>query len=499
MRGGSASRKLGGLITLGALLSFTAPLLGADVQSGQGAGIAAADVAEPSGAYYDWRKTGRPERPYLHAYDQTLVMKIFLAEKSNQGKDSKVYLTFEQALGVIERLDNLTCCAPKIIYLVGWQHNGHDSKYPDWSVVNPRLKRPQDATARESLVWLMGEGFKHHTIVSLHVNMLDAYEDSPLWKEYLAKDIIAKDKDGRPLAGGKYDGQQSYQISYAREWETKLAQKRIDGLLAMLPIVKAGTIHIDAFHSVAPTRRKETTISPLLGYPIEREVEAQRKIIRYFRDRGVDITSEFSTFLRPDAFVGLQPMAWHYKAPAAGIPPRLYCGTPMSGEAEIRRDPENLAGLLDQFCLKAAPWLWWNAGHAADGKQPRPADWERVRQDGDCCVPLVWKEEKTLLAYSRSGCAAKAWQLPPGWEKVERVQLADITLRGPRALDEIPVEHGSIRLSLKAGQGVTISPVAPSALAPLPSAAPRINGPSVFGVRPKGPAGSCPPRSEARP
>jgi len=29
---------------------------------------------------------------------------------------------------------------------------------------------------------------------------------------------------------------QSYQISYTREWELGFAEKRIDGLLAMLPI-----------------------------------------------------------------------------------------------------------------------------------------------------------------------------------------------------------------------------------------------------------------------
>ena len=46
----------------------------------------------PSGAAYDWTKTKLPERPYFHKYDQSLVMKIFLAERINAGKDCKVYL-----------------------------------------------------------------------------------------------------------------------------------------------------------------------------------------------------------------------------------------------------------------------------------------------------------------------------------------------------------------------------------------------------------------------
>src|SRR5438094_8732500 len=189
---------------------------------------------QPSGEYYDWRKTGQPERPWFHKYDQSLVMKIFLAERTDEGRGCRVHLTFEQALEVIERLDRITCSAPKIVYLVGWQYNGHDSKYPAWGEVNHRLKRAQDATALQSLKWLMQEGRKHHTVVSLHINALDAYEDSPLWQEYLEKDIIAKDKRGAPLKGIVWSGMQSYPLSYAREWETGCAQRRNDGLLKML-------------------------------------------------------------------------------------------------------------------------------------------------------------------------------------------------------------------------------------------------------------------------
>src|SRR5207249_699518 len=190
------------------------------------------------------------------------------------GKGCKVYLTFEQALEVIERLDRITCGAPKIVYLVGWQFNGHDSKYPAWSEVNHRLKRAQDPTALESLKWLMREGRKHHTTVSLHINALDAYEDSPLWQEYVDKDIIAKGKS-----------------------------------------------------------------------------------LRYFRDYGLDVTSEHSAGGKLDAFVGLQSMAWIYE-PAPDVPPSLYCGTPMKAESEIGTDPQRLPGLLEQFCLKAAPEIW---------------------------------------------------------------------------------------------------------------------------------------------
>lgn len=42
----------------------------------------------------------------------------------------------------------------------------------------------------------MEKAKQYNTIVSLHINMFDAYEDSPLWDEYVQNDIIAKNKDG---------------------------------------------------------------------------------------------------------------------------------------------------------------------------------------------------------------------------------------------------------------------------------------------------------------
>lgn len=381
---------------------------------------------EPSGDYYDWSLTAAPERPYLHAYHQTLVMKIALADKRPDG-GCRVLQTFEQALETIGRLDRITCGIPKIVYLVGWQHNGHDSKYPSWAEVNHRLKRPQDATAADSLRWLMDEAFAFNTTVSLHVCMIDASEESPLFQTYLENDVIAKDKSGRPLKGEVFGGwvgpdTQSYQISYAREWELGLAQKRIDGLLAMLPIQRAGTIHIDAFHSIVPVREHDDTISPYLGYPIGREIQTQRKIFRYFRDRGVDVTAEGAAYwLRRDPFVGLQPMAWHFHGIAA-CPPQLYCGTPMHAEGEIRTDPEQLPGLIEQFCLKVVPWYYANNTTRTKGAGA-------VSGNDAVFMPALW-HDRAVVAFSRKGCGPSHWRLPPGWEDVRQVQVRRITLDG---------------------------------------------------------------------
>ena len=150
--------------------------------------------------------------PFYRDYYQTLVLKLFLgmegepverlAKEPLFQRKHDVICTFEEALEVMRKTDNLTRGIPKIVYLVGWQKGGHDHGYPSWAEVNPRLKRAQDANALESLRWLIREARKLHTTVSLHLNMVDAYRQSPLWDEYVAKDCFAKDSDGKLLVAG---------------------------------------------------------------------------------------------------------------------------------------------------------------------------------------------------------------------------------------------------------------------------------------------------------
>ena len=132
-------------------------------------------------------------------YSQTLTMKLMLSQALFEGKykrrdngKSEVFLNYEQALDVIRKIDNLTLGIPKIIYVTGWQYNGHDSKYPAWFEGNERLKRPGDANSLESLKWLMKEASRYNTTISLHINMFDAYEDSPLWIPMLKTTSLPK-------------------------------------------------------------------------------------------------------------------------------------------------------------------------------------------------------------------------------------------------------------------------------------------------------------------
>ena len=438
-----------------------------------------------------------PSRSY--AYDQTLVLKLFCSQALFDGKykrrdngKSEVYQTFSSALDVIKRIDKLTLGIPKIVYLVGWQYNGHDSKYPAFFDANKRLKRPQDSTANQSLKWLMKEAFKYHTTVSLHINMLDAYEDSPLWDEYVKYNIIAKAKDGTILKS-----EWGSPVSYAKEWSLGYTQKRIDSLCRLLPIEKAGTIHIDAFHTYPPLIKKDSSgkdyvdlspkiISPYLSYTIADEQKAQENIFNYFNSKHIDVTSEGVDFLRPTSFEGLQPMAWWFPGELNNYlkwPASYYCGgvdesewgqlfgTSMHGEDIIKKDPKNLKGWKEQFCTHTLVWMYLNKLNrlfliqSKTGKQMHYENKVVVKLNNDnyriitagmatlvngedVLMPAVWITKPALIAYSKNGYSEKSWQLPGKFSRYKNFKMYKVTQQGNQLLRTLHATNEKLVLTV---------------------------------------------------
>ena len=445
--------------------------------------------------------------PYFRDYHQTLVMKLFLgmegepverlAKEPMFLKPHDVFHTFEEALDIMRKTDQVTRGMPKIIYLVGWQKGGHDHGYPDWSEVNPRLKRAQDATALDSLRWLIREGRKYHTTVSLHLNMVDAYQQSPLWDEYVAKDCFAKDENGKLLVGGiQMKGEDMYNVVYPKEWEAGLAQRRIDGLIRMIPELQEGhTIHIDVFIA---NRDGGKPISPWHlkpengGLTPEKYVETQRQIFHYWRDRGFDITGEGTGWAHPpgEHFVGLQAMSWWYSWNPMEIPECLGArgrttregegdfrfGESMHGETLWLAEGSSMPSFLGAFCRTALPWhylsrlerkkvendaLFYSEGVVAlteSGKRViRQGDFV-LREDDNLFVPARWKK-KEIIAYSKLGYTNRAWQLPADWSMVKSVDLYGITLEGSVPVTKgLAVANGKLLLSLQEGEAVSIVP-----------------------------------------
>ena len=448
--------------------------------------------------------------PFYHNYHQTLVLKLFLGMEGDPVKEiakqplfqkkHDVICTFEQALEVIQKTDNLTRGMPKIVYLVGWQKGGHDHGYPAWDEVNPRMKRKQDATALDSLRWLMREARQFNTKVSLHINMVDAYEQSPLWAEYVAHDCIAKDENGELQSLGiAMKGESMYNVVYPVEWEAGLAQRRIDEIIDMIPELKEGhTVHIDVFIA---QREDGTPVSPWHAKPEnggltpDKYVETQRKIFHYWRDRGIDVTGEGILWAHPpgEDFGGLQPMAWWYPSNTEyqmRVPECLMArgrthrdgegdfrfGSSMHGEEIWIKDKNTMPGFLGMFCRTTLPWyylsrlerecfengtLQYSDGVVARteaGKNIIRKDNFVLREDDDLFVPALWNR-KEIIAHSRTGYEDKVWLLPGDWSDVESVDLFSINLEGLKPLKKnVAVVDGKLTLSLAAEEAVSIIP-----------------------------------------
>ncbi len=448
--------------------------------------------------------------PYYRNYHQTLVLKLFLGMEGDPvdrvakdplfQKKHDVLCTFEQALELIRKTDILTRGIPKILYLVGWQKGGHDHGYPSWDDVNPRLKRDLDSTALESLRWLIREARQYHTTVSLHLNMVDAYEQSPVWSEYVAKDCIARDAEGKLLTPGiQMKGEPMYNVVYPREWDAGLAQRRIDRIIAMIPELREGhTIHVDVFIA---QRENAAPISPWHAKPEnggltpDKYVETQRKIFHYWRERGFDVTGEGIFWAHPpgEGFTGLQPMSWWYPGDTGyqmRIPESLMArgrthrdgdgdfrfGSSMHGEEIWQKDIEKMPGFLGMFCRTTLPWHYLSRLQRvsldkdtlsySDGVVARTENGHRVirkgdlllREDDHIFVPALWNPRE-IIAYSRTGYQDRAWVLPDDWRSVQKVDVHPISMDGRSAVIRgLPVVRGKVTLSLAADQAVSIVP-----------------------------------------
>ncbi|MGG1637467.1 endo-alpha-N-acetylgalactosaminidase family protein [Paenibacillus sp. NRS-1760] len=453
------------------------------------------------GEYYDWQETMQPESPYNFDYSQTLTMKLGMAIPDGKG-GSKVFCTFEQALRYIVDIDRLTRGIPKIIYLVGWQYNGHDDRYPAWDEVNVHLKRPQDSTAKDSYLWLAEAAKRYNTTVSVHVNMTDAYDNSPHWDLYMEHDLISRNEDGSLLQIGNYNNMAAYQIFYKKEWESGIIVQRIEKLISLLELDKAGTVHLDAYFPRANVFR---------GVSQEEESSYMRRTIRYFRSRGIDVTSENFAHHRNDPFIGLQPWCWWFdqnqekhflERPAKllsgaairdyskpGIPRRhdleFLFGAGVHGE-DVFWDQGNEVSredwhdiFMEQICTRMLQYQYLNSldrikiegegdnrvVHYSGGHSVHLAD-HSVRRDSkplrvgdDVLFPALWQVQPELIAFSKSGYSKKAWSLPPDWNEVAAVDIYRITAEG---LSEAQLGQrivgGLLELSLAPGMAISIIP-----------------------------------------
>lgn len=432
---------------------------------------------------------------FNYDYSKCMVMKLGMANPSKKTPNkSDVHLTFADALEYIKKIDSITQGIPKIYYLVGWQYLGHDDKYPDFFEVNEALKRPEDKTAWDSFKWLAEEAKRYHSVISVHINFNDAYDNAPSFRDFVKANALIRKKNGKPHAIENYNGRKCYKTCHKTYWESGLFKKMIDRFTDTFPfIAEAGTIHVDNFQCYK-------NYAPAVS--IQEMQDARRKMIQYVYEKGMDITSEFtykeseSLPNRPifglprDHFrkypmdtVGLIPVSWWcYRMTRKELletPPQVYCGGEfreekynrlfygnMHGEDIVTKENQNWAEkFIHRFMTYQVPCHFLNTKKrlSIDGKgknlyctfsdsvrsdaKNKRITWKNcIVKDGDTLfLPLV-HHEKQYVAYSKTG-DKRTWNILTE-EDVSRAKIYRITENGNVFLKEVPIANKQIELHI---------------------------------------------------
>lgn len=438
---------------------------------------------------------------FNYDYSRCMVMKLGMAypEKNRPGK-SHVLMTFEEALSYIQKIDNMTPGITKIYYLVGWQYLGHDDKYPDFFEVNKALKRPQDKTAWDSFKWLSDEAKKYNSVISVHINFNDAYDNAPSYDDFVKSGALIRKRNGKPNAIEKYNGRKCYKTCHKGYWESGLFKRQFDRFVETFPfIAESGTIHVDNFQCYK-------NYAPFVS--IKEMQDARRKMIEYVKSKGIDITSEFTYkesrtlpnrpifglprdhFKRyPMDTLGLIPLSWWcYRMTnkeLIEIPPQLYCGGVfrekrlnslfygnMHGEDIISKSNANWTeDFIREFAAYQVPFHFLCThkrlalkGHFmnercefADGittyRRHRRIvrNGETIKLENELFLPYV-HEKDSYFAYSENGFA--------GFRKVSAKSGTatgfEITPDGLKEIGTMEITNSAIHIKVKAKQALIV-------------------------------------------
>lgn len=219
-------------------------------------------------------------------YQDTILYKVFCDTPG-----AKDFTTFDEALGVIRKVHALAPWLKQVVYLVGWQYQGHDTGYPATDQFNTRLG------GLEALRRVATEAAQYNAVLSYHDNFDDAYRDSPQWDE----SVIARDNRGELRKGGVWAGGQSYILAF-KKYAEKAGIQRVRQTVAQMPVRES--YHIDVLSAV-PLRRD---FNPQAPENTRDSLAGKFAIIDEFNRRGIDVTSE--GFTAP--FVGRIGHGWHF-------------------------------------------------------------------------------------------------------------------------------------------------------------------------------------------
>jgi len=262
--------------------------------------------------------------------------------------------TFAQAGEIIERIHRFTDGLPQIVYLVGWQYEGHDTGYPSLDKINRALGSREDLLRLHDLA-----KERLNAVVSYHINLDDAYQEHPGWDP----SIITRQPDGELGRWEVFNGKMSYHISHTKDVESGKVFGRLMAMMKEVPVDTA--IHLDAFRNMNFSWEADGVIGAI------EELECGiQPIMEFFRSRGIDVTTES---IDSDAaeWCGVVSGVWHLADPLAML--QLRHGKMLGGGRIERRG-------MSRWGLGTS--LNGDVRYSVDGVDYiRRGDWDRLLDD----------------------------------------------------------------------------------------------------------------------
>lgn len=218
-------------------------------------------------------------------YDRSLF--YYFGVCSGPGEPAK---TFDEALDHIKKIYQLTGGVKQYMLLCGWQHEGHDTGYPDVFTINKKCGTPED------LERCVKEAKKHNACMTFHDNYDDMYENNG----YFDKTIAATGANGKYYSSWIWTAGVSIMTSFPKNYKTGKMQERVRKTIEMLPIDKS--YHIDVLSQ--EVRRYD--FSPDTKAAAQEVLKYKLAVIKEFEKYGITITSEGLTH----PFAGKIGYAW---------------------------------------------------------------------------------------------------------------------------------------------------------------------------------------------
>lgn len=403
------------------------------------------------------------------------------------GSESEA-IDFDATLDIVRAFHHLSDGTKQVAMLIGWQHNGHDTGYPDTTVVNPRLG------GRDKLLQLIQSAGSYNASISCHDSFHCAYKHSPKWDS----SIVARNSSGELWKTAVWAGGQQYLLNY---WSYReLAKARVAQTYGEVPF--SGIIYFDEMNVYLG----RYDYNPERPASLSQGLEGMRLLTAEMASRGLGVVSESFTGL----LAGHLSHGWLFQdGPYATFDGSvqvpfvsfLYHGRATFG-GDVRTDNDDpntcqalyhgrtvsthvgrgktLRGLVLAHYLVNVPYLLLrsrlierfeslDAGVRIHYESPNGASYVdvdlqtqryRVVVDGrliagDDATFAPSPQDGAWLAFSKHERELVV-QTPAGWERSSEVAAHELTERGPGASVACVIAGDRLKLQLRAGVPVKL-------------------------------------------